>query len=1054
MKFSHFFIDRPIFAGVISIIITLIGFLGYNRLAVTQFPDIVPPTIVVTASYPGASPESIAETVATPIEQEINGVENMMYMESSCSADGSLTLTVTFELGTDVNLAQILVQNRVSRANPRLPEEVRNIGVVVNKRSPDFLLMAQIYSSDNSRDKIYLTNYALTRMKDRLARIYGVSDVTLFGSREYSMRIWLDPNKLASLKINAARVAAAIREQSKQVAAGKLNAPPIEAEVAHELMITTKGRLEKPEEFADIIIKASDDGRLTRLKDVARIELGSYTYSDESYLSGKECVTLALFQLPGTNALSTANVVKKELEEMAKSFPTGMDFRIGWDVTAFIKDSVDAVYTTIYEAIALVIIVVMLFLQNWRAAIIPLFAIPVSLIGTFFVMYASGFSLNNLSLFGLVLAIGIVVDDAIVVVENVERNMRDGLPPKEATRKAMTQVQGALIAIALVLSAVFVPTSFIEGISGQFYRQFALTIATSTIISAVVSLTLTPALCALLLKDEHAKKDWFTYIYNLLFGWFFRGFNVVFNCVASFYGKTVAGLTRIAVIVMLIYGGLIFFTGHVFNETPKGFIPKQDAGYYIIAFQLPDGAAFNRTNKVMKGAQAMIDKLDGVSKTIAIVGMNGATQARASNMGAMFVILDDHKSRAARGINLDDLIMKSNGMLYMAFPEAQIFAINPPSVRGIGMGGDFKLQVQDKTGSDLAKLQRYTQTLSMQMNTLPSVASAFSTYRVSAPELYIEIDRDRAQKLNVPISAINETLQLNLSPFYVNDFNVVGRVYRVVLQAESDKRTDISNIYNLKVPSARGGNVPLGSVAEIKRRVGPDRVVRYNLYPSAEITGANKPGFSTGQSIQAVEKLAAEILPEGMGIEWTDLAFQEKRVGNTAMLIFIICVLFVFLLLAALYESWSMPLAVILVVPLVLLFAILGIMGRGMDNNIMTQIGFVVLIGLACKNAILIVEFAKQREDKGEELVSAVSTASKNRLRPILMTSFAFMFGVLPLMYATGAGAELRQALGTSVFYGMLGVTLFGLIFTPVFYFVIRKFVSILSGRKTNNKAD
>jgi len=688
-----------------------------------------------------------------------------------------------------------------------------------------------------------------------------------------------------------------------------------------------------------------------------------------------------------------------------------------------------------------------LFLQNWRASIIPLFAIPVSLVGTFGVMYLCGFSINNLTLFGLVLAIGIVVDDAIVVVENVERNMKDGLPPREATKKAMTQVQGALIAIVLVLSSVFIPTAFIEGISGQFYRQFALTIAASTIFSGLVSLTLTPALCALFLKGEHEKPDFFTRIWNAIFGWFFNLFNRSFNFVSETYGKAVGRITRVAVLAMIVYAGLLVFTGWVFDHTPKGFVPKQDAGYYIIAFQLPDGASFNRTEALMKQAQQVVQKFEGIKHTIAVVGLNGATMANSSNYGAIFAILDDHTERYAKGASLQHLLMQTNMAMYMNFPEAQIYAIGPPAVNGIGRGGDFKLQVQDRMGSDLQKIQSATQKLLTGINQLPEVSLAFSTYRVSTPQLFVEIDRTRAQMLGVPISAINETLQYNLSAYYVNDFNAVGRVYRVVSQADGAKRSNLDDIYNLKVPTANGGSVPLGSVTNIKRTIGPDRVVRYNLYPSAEIMGNLKPGFSTGQAIAAIEKLSKETLPDGMGIEWTDLAYQENRVGNTAIYVFIVCVLFVFLLLSALYESWSMPLAVILVVPLVLLFSILGVLGRGMDNNIMTQIGFVVLIGLACKNAILIVEFAKQREDKGEELVSSVRNASKNRLRPILMTSFAFIFGVVPLVFATGAGSELRQALGTSVFYGMLGVTVFGLIFTPAFYYVIRRIV------RSKNKA-
>ncbi len=1046
MKFSHFFIDRPIFAAVVSILITLVGIVAYYKLSVTQYPDVIPPTVTVTANYPGATPEIVSKTVATPLEQEINGVEHMIYMESQCSADGSMRITVTFELGTNIDFAQILVQNRVSIAEVRLPSDVKALGVQTKKRSPDFLLMIQLYSPDNSRDKLYLTNYALTQIKDRLARIYGVSEIEIHGAKEYSMRVWLDPDKLDHLDMSAAEVVKAISEQSKQVAAGKLNAPPVKHVAPHELLINTQGRLETPEQFEDIIVKSSADGRIVRLKDVGSVELGAYVYNDESYFSGRASINLALYQLPGSNALDTAKRVYAELENITADFPPGVAAEIAWDNTTFITQSIDAVYHTIFEAIILVVFVVMLFLQSWRAAIIPLFAIPVSLIGTFAAMYLFGFSINNLSLFGLVLAIGIVVDDAIVVVENVERNQRDGLMPREATHKAMTQVQGALIAIVLVLSSVFIPTAFIEGITGQFYRQFALTIAVSTILSGLVSLTLTPALCALFLRPLDAKPDWFTRIWNFLFGWFFKGFNACFNWISEKYRHVVIRGTRVAAVVILLYFGLLGMTFWVFEETPTGFIPKQDAGYYIVTFQLPDGTAIQYTDTLVRKAQEMIDKLPGVKNSVAIVGVSVVSSSKISNAGTIFVTLNDHADRIKKGETLAKLLNQTNGMLYQAFPEAQIFAMGPPAVTGIGMGGDFKFFVQDRVGADVNKIEAETHKLIEKINKLPEVAMAFSTYRVSNPQLYIEVDRPRAQMLNVPIENIYSTMQYNLASYYVNDFNILGRVYRVMTQADSDKRSSLEDVYNLKVPSARGGNVPLGSVATIKRIIGPERSNRYNLYSCAEVMGNLNPGYSTGQAIAAIEKLARETLPQGMGIDWTDLAYQEKQVGNTAMIVFAMCVLFVFLLLSALYESWSLPLAVILIVPLVLLFSMLGVMWRGMDNNIMTQIGFVVLIGLACKNAILIVEFAKQREEKGEELVSSVSTSAKNRLRPILMTSFAFIFGVLPLTIATGAGAELRQALGTSVFFGMLGVTIFGLLFTPMFYYVIRRIVSRRKG--------
>ena len=1042
MKFSHFFIDRPIFAAVVSILITLVGIVAYYRLAVTEFPDVIPPTVTVTANYPGATPDIVSKTVATPLEQEINGVEHMIYMESQCSADGSMRITVTFELGTNIDFAQILVQNRVSIAEVRLPSDVRALGVQVKKRSPDFLLMIQLYSPDNSRDKLYLTNYALTQIKDRLARIYGVSEIEIHGQREYSMRVWIDPEKLDHLDMSSAEVVNAVNQQSRQVAAGKLNAPPVKHVAPYELLINTQGRLETPEQFEDIIVKSSADGRIVRLKDVARVELGAYTYNDESYFNGKESINIALYQLPGSNALDTAKRVYDEFDKIKADFPPGIASAIGWDNTTFITQSIDAVYHTIFEAIILVVFVVMLFLQSWRAAIIPLFAIPVSLVGTFAAMYLFGFSINNLSLFGLVLAIGIVVDDAIVVVENVERNQRDGLLPREATHKAMTQVQGALIAIVLVLSSVFIPTAFIEGISGQFYRQFALTIAISTILSGLVSLTLTPALCALFLRPLDAKPDWFTRVWNFLFGWFFKGFNVCFYWISEKYGHLVARGTRAAAFVLLLYVALLGMTVWTFKVTPKGFIPKQDSGYYIVTLQLPDAISMQYTDEIVYGAQSMINKLPGVKDSVAIVGVSVASSSKASNAGTIFVTLEDHAKRMKNGETLAKLLDQTNGMLYKAYPEAQIFAMGPPAVNGIGMGGDFKFFVQDRVGSDVNKIQAETRKLIEKINQLPEVAMAFSTYRVSNPQLYVEVDRPRAQMLNVPIENIYSTMQYNLASYYINDFNILGRVYRVMAQADSDMRSDLDDIYNLKVPSARGGNVPLGSVATIKRIIGPERSSRYNMYSCAEVMGNLNPGYSTGQAIAAIEKLAKETLPQGMGIDWTDLAYQEKQVGNTAIIVFAMCVLFVFLLLSALYESWSLPLAVILIVPLVILFSMLGVMWRGMDNNIMTQIGFIVLIGLACKNAILIVEFAKQREEKGEELVSSVSTSAKNRLRPILMTSFAFIFGVLPLTVATGAGAELRQALGTSVFFGMLGVTIFGLLFTPMFYYVIRRIVS------------
>lgn len=1041
MKFSHFFIDRPIFAAVISIIITLLGIVGYYTLPVAQYPDVVPPQVVVSTTYAGASPETIMNTVAAPIEQEINGVEHMLYMTSQCNSDGSLMTTVTFELGTNIDMAQVLVQNRVSIAEPRLPEEVRSYGVTVKKRSPDLLMVINLYSPDNSRDSLYLSNYAITQMKDRIARVYGVGEATIFGAREYSMRIWLDPDRLAHVDMTPSQVASALTEQNRQVAAGKLNQMPTSnPDAAYELTINALGRLESPEEFEQIVIKNEPGGKIVRLCDVARVELGAYSYTEEGKFNGKESATIGCYQLPGSNGLETARNVRALLEDMKKTFPTGVDYKIGLDNTEYIQNSIDAVYHTIFEAVILVVIVMMVFLQSWRAAIIPLFAIPVSLIGTFFFMELFGFSINNLSLFGLVLAIGIVVDDAIVVVENVERNMRDGLAVREATKKAMSQVQGALIAIALVLSAVFVPTAFIEGISGQFYRQFALTIASSTVISAIVSLTLSPALCALLLRPEDAKKDLFTKIWEFCFGWFFRAFNKVFFWTSEKYGAFVRKVVKFSPLALVIYAVLLIATGFMFKFVPKGFIPTQDTGYLFVSMQLPEATSGNHTRKAVDEAREIISKVEGVQDITTLAGISGASFSRLSNAGAMFIKLKPKEERLAMGKDLSSIIAETNSKISAGVLESASVVLTPPAVNGIGMGGDFKCYIQDIVGRGIGDVEKYTREIAYKaMKEHPEVSLAFTTYRVSSPQLYIDIDRERAQKLNVPISYIFDTMQYNLGSSYINDFNILNRVYRVSMQAEDISRGDIRDVYNLKVPTADGNMVPMGSVSNIRRIIGPDTVNRYNMYPAAEILGNVGPGYSTGEAMAAIEKVAAETLPDGMGMEWTDLAYQEKLAGNQSVYIFALCVLFVFLILAAQYESWSLPLCIILIVPLVMLFALIGLESRGLDNNLMAQIGMVVLIGLACKNAILIVEFAKQRQEKGEEIVSAVSHAAQNRLRPILMTSFAFILGVVPLAFSMSSGSELRQPLGTAVMYGMLGVTLMGLIFTPVFFYVIRK---------------
>ena len=1040
MKFSHFFINRPIFAEVISIVIFLLGLGAYLALPVAQYPNVAPPSVYVGASYRGASPEVVMKSVVAPLEQALNGVEGMLYMQSQSGSDGSAQIVITFETGTNIDMAQVRVQNRVSETLSRLPQEVRDTGVTVRKRSPDLLIWINLFSPNGTRDKLYLTNYALTQMQDRLARIYGISEFGVWGAKEYCMRIWLDPDRLSALDVTPQQVIDALQEQNKQIAAGKLNAPPLDSDAAFELIINTQGRLETEREFGSIIIKYLPDGRIIYLRDVARIELGSYTYGNESYINNKSAVTMGAYQLPNANAMELSKKVRAELEEMKKSFPPDVDYVIGYDATEFIQESINAVYRTIFEAILLVVVVVLLFLQNWRAAIIPLFAIPVSLVGTFAVMYLFGFSINNLTLFGLVLAIGIVVDDAIVVVENVERNMRLGLPVHEATEKAMTQVQGAVIAIALVLSCVFVPTAFVGGISGEFYKQFALTIAASTILSALVSLTLTPALCALLLKDISQKSTSFaSKLWNYTIGGFFWLFNRGFTWVSEKYGWFVAKLTRVSILVLALYGGLLWATKYTFEETPKGFIPKQDQGYFSATIILPDGASFERTEEVVKRAGQLIMQVDGVKYTNAVAGRNGISGMAASNAGNITINLSDRKERDRKGRSAGVILDEVRAILDEACPEGAVYMMTPAPVRGIGSGSDFKMQLQDRAGYGIDELNKQLAVMVDEINKLDCVSQAFTGFRISNPQLYVDIDRERAQKLNVPLESIFTTLQYNLGSIYVNDFNILGRVYRVVAQAESSNRKDLRDIYNLKVPDANGKYVPLGSLISIDRIIGPDRTVRYNMYESAEIQGNLSKGYSSGEAIQAIDELALQVLPQGMGIEWTDIAFQQKRTGNTSLIVFFVCVVFVFLMLAALYESWTIPLAVILIVPLVLFFAISGVHARNLDNNILTQIGFIVLIGLACKNAILIVEFAKQREENGEELVSSVSNASKNRLRPIVMTSMAFILGVFPLAYGTGSGFELRQSLGTSVFFGMIGVTIAGCIFTPIFYYVIRR---------------
>jgi len=1039
LRFSRFFIDRPVFAAVVSVIIVLLGIFAYPTLPVAQYPEIAPPTITVSAIYPGASAEVIADTVATPLEQEINGVEDMLYMSSSSTSDGRLQITITFKLGTDLNAAQVLVQNRVASAEARLPEEVRRLGVVTRKASPDLLMVIHLYSPDGSRDPDYISNYLTLNVRDRLARLEGVGEARVFGARDYAMRIWIDPDKAAAHNLTAGEIVQALRAQNVQVPAGAVGQPPFsDAGSAFELNINTQGRLTDPQQFADIILRNDAAGHVVRLRDVARVALGAQDYNVNAYLDrGQKAVAIGIAQRPGSNALNTAEAVKRTMEEAARDFPPGLKYTIVYNPTDYVADSIKAVRHTLMEAVLLVVLVVVVFLQTWRAAIIPVLAIPVSLIGAFTVMAGFGASLNNLSLFGLVLAIGIVVDDAIVVVENVERRLSEGMSPKEAAYTTMDEVGGALIAIALVLVAVFVPTAFITGISGQFYRQFALTIASATVISCLVSLTLSPAMAALVLRrhPEHPEpaKGW-----RRPFQVFGQRFNQAFQALSERYGKLTALTVRRGVVMLAVYAVLLVFTVWRFAATPTGFIPAQDQGYFIAVVQLPPGSSLARTDAaVQKVAAAALDT-KGVRHAASFAGLDGTTFSNAPNAGTIFLNLTPFEDRGKEGVDdqkvLDDLRQRLN----QAAPGANVLVIQPPPVRGIGTGGGWKLVVEDRRGAGYRALEQATTDLMMQGNQDPALTSVFTLFNTSTPRLWAEIDRDKAMMAGVPPERVFETLSVYLGSAFVNDFNYLGRTFRVTAQADAPYRDEASDIARLQTRSLSGAMVPLGSVATIRDDSGPYRVVRYNLFPAAELQGDTKPGYSSGQALDAVQAMAEARLPEGFGYEWTELAYQQKTAGNTGAIAFGLAVVFVFLLLAAQYESVTLPLAIILIVPMCLLAAMVGVNLRGQDNNILTQIGLVVLIGLAAKNAILIVEFAKQAEDRGLSRWDAAVEAARTRLRPILMTSFAFILGVLPLVAATGPGAEMRQALGTAVFFGMIGVTAFGLLFTPVFYVICR----------------
>jgi hydrophobe/amphiphile efflux-1 (HAE1) family protein len=1039
MRISHFFIDRPIFASVVSIAITLTGAIAYFSLPVAQYPDIVPPTIQVTASYPGASAETVADTVATILEQEINGVDDMLFIKSEATGDGRLAINVTFNLGTDLDTAQVLVQNRVAIAEPRLPEDVRRLGVNVVKTSPDLLMVMHLLSPDGSRDATYLSNYARTQIVDRLSRLEGVGQVNLFSERAYSMRIWIDPERAASFNLTALEIVNAVRQNNVQVASGALNKLPVPTPGAFELAVESQGRFIEPSQFGEIVVKRAKDGRVTRLRDVARIELGAQDYTTIGYIDGKSALPVIIFQRPGTNALETAAAIKSLVNEIALDFPSGIAHEFAFNPTDFINDSVRAVYVTIFEAILLVVLVILLFLQSWRATIIPLLAIPIALIGTFAVMQIFGFSINNLTLFGLVLSVGIAVDDAIVVVENIERYLRAGLSPREAAHKTMDEVGSALVAIALVLTAVFIPSAFLEGMSGQFYRQFALTVASATVISAIVSLTLSPALGALLLTphDANRKRHRLAAFVMWPFTLIARGFNRAFDGFSNAYGALTYRLLRMATLMLIIYGALLVFTGMQFTSTPTSFVPQQDKGYLITVYVLPPGASVTRTDAVVRHAQELLLGMPEVAHTAGFAGFDGATRTNAPNGGAIFVPLKPYGDRVAMGRSIGETVNEAQGRLGQ-IREALAFVVPPPAVRGIGTTGGWKLYVQDRSGRGLDALEDAAQELIGRANQDEKLSRVFTSFNTATPKIFADIDRTRAEKLEVPAERILDTLEIYLGSAYVNDFNFLGRTYQVTAQADGNYRDEREDILKMRTRSDRGAMVPLGSLTSFHDVTGPYRVPRYNLFPAIEIQGSAAPGVSTSEAIARVEELAAEVLPEGMGFEWTDLALQEKLSGDSSSSALVFGVVFVFLVLAALYESWMLPLSVILIVPMCLLASISGILLRGMDNNILVQIGFIVLIGLAAKNAILIVEFARQAERDGLDPISAAEQAARTRLRPILMTSFAFIMGVMPLALGSGAGAEMRRSLGTAVASGMLGVTFFGLLFTPLFYLVCR----------------
>jgi multidrug efflux pump len=1092
---SRFFIDRPIFAAVLSIAITLAGGIAVFFLPLAQYPPISPPVVSVDCTYPGASAQVVSEAVATPIEQQVNGVEDMLYMSSQCTNDGVYNLTVTFKSGVDLNMAQVLVQNRVSLALPSLPDVVKQTGVTTRKRSPDILLVVGLISPNGRYDQTYLSNYAIIQVKDELSRLPGVSDVIVFGQRDYSMRIWVDPEKIAYRGMTAGDVLRAIREHNIPVAAGQLGQQPVPSGQEVQYPFHVLGRLNEPEQFEQIVVKRMPDGRVVRLRDVGKVVLGPRAQNISNRLSGEPAVGIAIFQFPDANALDVGERVMAKMDELSAGFPEGLEYAVGYDTVPYTRESIGEVFKTLQDAILLVAAVVLLFLQNWRSALIPLVAVPVAIIGTFAVMLAFGFSLNNLTLFGLVLAIGIVVDDAIVVVEAVEHHIEQGLPPRQATIKAMEQVSGPVIAVGLVLSAVFVPCAFIGGITGQFFRQFALTISVSTIISAFNSLTLSPALAAVLLRPKTKRRTavlpsmaflimagWLGYAYatpwvaaglqslpgfdsgawrldylaptlavipglaigwliarplNFVLSWLFHGFNQGFRKTTDIYARLVGMMLRVAVVVLIIYGGLVGLTYWSFQQMPRGFVPNQDMGYLLLNIQLPDSASSERTLAVVKQVEDIVLSTPGVRYTSAVAGQSFFLNATGSNFGSMFIILDNFNERRDPELNSERIAMKLRQRFAQEVFDAQLGVFGPPPIRGVGRSGGFKVMVEDRGDGSPAVLQKQVENLIDEGAKTGALVGLSSIYRANVPQLYIDIDRQECMTREIALKDVFDTLQIYLGSFYVNDFNRFGRTWQVVLQAEHPYRDELEDVRKLQVRNARGAMVPLGSVAKVKEVNGPLVLTRYNMYPAAAINGATADGISSSEGIRLLQELAQQELPQNMAIEWTEMAYLELLSGNTAMLIFVLAVMMVFLVLAAQYESWSLPLAVILVVPMCLLSAIIGVAIAGDDINIFTQIGFVVLVGLASKNAILIVEFAKQQRLAGADRRQATLDACHLRLRPIIMTSLAFVLGVVPMILSTGAGSEMRRILGTAVFSGMLGVTLFGIFLTPVFFYVI-----------------